>query len=93
MTLYISNLDYSVTDEQLKNMFAPFGEVNSAKIIIDNFNGNSRGFGFVEMTDDTHAQKAIESINGKETNGRSVSVEQAKPKPERKGSYPARKKI
>jgi RNA recognition motif-containing protein len=86
MNLYVSNLGFDVKDEDLKKIFTSYGEVNSAKIIMDSFSGQSRGFGFVEMSDED-GQKAITELDNKELNGRVVSIKLAKPKEERKGSY------
>ena len=90
MNLYVSNLDPQVTDEMLKEAFAAHGEVQSAKVILDQFTGYSRGFGFVEMSNETAATAAIEKINGTEMEGRAVYVKEARPKEDRKGSYPVR---
>jgi RNA recognition motif-containing protein len=90
MNLYVSNLGNNVTDEDLKNIFTPHGEVSSAKIILDSFNGASRGFGFVEMPNDEEAQKAIDALHNSDYKETKLSVQVARPKEERKGSYPAR---
>ena len=83
MNIYVSNLSFNVQDEDLKDFFTEYGEVTSAKIINDKFTGNSRGFGFVEMSDDTAAQKAIQELDGAVVEGRTISVAVAKPKEER----------
>ncbi len=83
MNIYVGNLDYGVTDEQLKAMFEEHGAVDSAKIIMDRFTQRSRGFGFVEMADDDQAQAAINELNGKEINGRSLVVNEARPRNQR----------
>ncbi|MBS1751785.1 MAG: RNA-binding protein [Bacteroidetes bacterium] len=85
MNLYVSNLSFHVTDESLKDLFSPFGEVSSSKIIIDRQSGRSRGFGFVEMPDDNSAEKAIQGLNGKEIDGRALSVTVARPREQRSG--------
>jgi len=72
--MYVSNLGFHVQDEDLKQLFAAFGEVISAKVIKDRDTGRSRGFGFVEMSSDEHANKAMESLNDKEVEGRRMSV-------------------
>ena len=90
MNIYVSNLNHLVTDESLKQTFAAHGEVSSAKIILDQFTGYSRGFGFVDMPDETEANSAIEKINGIEVDGRAIYVKEARPKEERKGSYAVR---
>ena len=83
MNIYVSNLSFNVQDEDLKDFFTEYGEVTSAKIINDKFTGNSRGFWFVEMSDDTAAQKAIQELDGAVVEGRTISVAVAKPKEER----------
>ena len=83
MNMYVSNLSFHTTDEDLKNLFAKFGAVTSAKVITDRETGRSRGFGFVEMTSDEEANKSITGLNGKEIEGRSMSVSVAKEKPAR----------
>ena len=83
MNIYVSNLSFNVQDEDLREFFAPYGEVTSAKIINDRETGKSRGFGFVEMSDDASARKAIEELNGGTVEGRSVRVTEAKPKEDR----------
>jgi|RhiMetdeSRZDD1v2_1073273.scaffolds.fasta_scaffold05023_3 RNA recognition motif-containing protein len=85
MNIYVSNLSFNVQDEDLKEFFAPYGEVNSAKIINDRESGNSRGFGFVEMSDDTAAKKAIAELDGAMVEGRNIKVVEARPKEERSG--------
>ena len=83
MNIYVSNLSFNVQDEDLKEFFTPYGEVTSAKIITDKFTGKSRGFGFVEMSDDTAARKAITELDNGTVDGRSIKVMEAKPKEER----------
>ena len=78
--MYVSNLGFHVTDEDLKTLFAEYGEVSSAKVIMDRESGRSRGFGFVEMPDDSKAEQAIQKLDRKEIEGRSISVSKAKPK-------------
>ncbi|RTL59849.1 MAG: RNA-binding protein [Sphingobacteriales bacterium] len=82
MNIYVSNLSYSVQDEDLREFFAEYGEVSSAKVITDKFTQKSRGFGFVEMSDDAAAQKAIAELNGATVDGRAIRVNVAKPKEE-----------
>ncbi len=77
--LYVGGLPYRTTEEELKDAFAQIGEVTSASIITDKMSGRSRGFGFVEMANDDEADKAIESWNGKDFNGRTLVVNEAKP--------------
>lgn len=90
MNIYVSNLGFNINDDELKKLFSQHGEVSSAKVIIDNFSGQSRGFAFVEMPDDSQGQLAIEKLNNSDVQNRTISVQVARPKEERKGSYPAR---
>ena len=83
MNIYVSNLSFNVQDEDLKEFFTPYGEVTSAKIISDKFTGQSRGFGFVEMSDDAAAKKAIAELDGGTVEGRAIRVTEAKPKEDR----------
>lgn len=80
--LYAGNLAYSVTDGDLEQMFAAHGTVQSAQVIMDRDTGRSKGFGFVEMGSDAEAQAAIAALNGKDSGGRSLTVNEAKPKTE-----------
>jgi RNA recognition motif-containing protein len=80
--LYVGNLAYSVSDSDLQSMFAPFGSVQSAQVIMDRDTGRSKGFGFVEMGSDDEAQAAIAGLNGQEKEGRALTVNEARPKPE-----------
>jgi len=82
MNIYVSNLSFKLQDEDLKQLFAGFGEVTSAKVIRDNQSGRSRGFGFVEMATDDDARAAIEKLNGTEVDGRSIVVNEARPRTE-----------
>ncbi len=79
MNIYVGNLDYNLQEDELQNEFSEFGEVVSVKIIKDKYTGKGKGFGFVEMADDDAALKAIEELNGKEVQGRSMKVSQARP--------------
>jgi RNA recognition motif-containing protein len=83
MNIYVSNLSLNVRDEDLKGFFTPYGEVASAKVIKDRTTGESRGFGFVEMSDDAAARKAIAELNGATVEGQNVKVMEARPKEER----------
>ena len=88
--LYVGGLSYSTTEDTLKEAFAQAGAVESAAIITDKMSGRSRGFGFVEMTNDEDAAKAIEMWNGKEFEGRTLTVNEARPmeqRPQGQGSY------
>jgi RNA recognition motif-containing protein len=87
MNIYVSNLSFAVVDEDLRSYFAEYGEVTSAKVIMDKYTNRSKGFGFVEMPDDAAAEKAIAELNGATVDGRSIKVNVARPKEER----PARK--
>ena len=82
MNIYISNLSYDVNDNDLTELFEEYGKVSSAKVITDKYSGRSRGFGFVEMNDDTEAQKAINALNQSEYDGKVINVNIAKPKVE-----------
>jgi len=86
MNIYVSNLGYNVSDQELSNLFAAYGTVSSAKVIMDKFTNKSKGFGFVEMADRTAGEKAVKELNGKMTDGRSISVSEARPKEDRGNS-------
>ena len=83
MNIYVSNLSFNVKDEDLKDFFTPYGEVTSAKVINDKFTGQSKGFGFVEMTDGTAAKKAITELDQASVEGRTIKVMEARPKEDR----------
>ena len=83
MNIYVSNLSFAVQDEDLMSYFAEYGEVTSAKVIMDKYTNRSKGFGFVEMSDDEAAKKAIAELDGATVDGRSIKVSVAKPKEER----------
>lgn len=83
MNIYIGNLDYGVTEDDLRDAFGEFGEVSSANVISDKFTGRSKGFGFVEMPNDDEANQAIDALNDTDLNGRSIKVNQARPREER----------
>jgi RNA recognition motif-containing protein len=87
MNLYVSNLGFHVSDEDLRNLFSAYGEVTSAKVITDRETGRSRGFGFVEMPADDEGKKAIAGLEGKEVEGRSISVSVARPKTDNRNSF------
>ena len=80
MNLYVGNLSYEMSEEDLRNEFAEYGEVQSAKIITDKFTGRSRGFGFVEMASDESGKKAMEALAGKDVDGRELVVNEARPR-------------
>lgn len=86
MNIYVSNLSFAVQDEDLREFFAEYGEVSSAKVIVDKFTNRSKGFGFVEMPDDAAAQKAIAELDGGMVEGRAIKVMVAKPREERSNS-------
>ncbi len=86
--LYVGNLDYNVTGDQLSELFSQAGSVVSAIVITDRQSGRSKGFGFVEMSDEKGAKKAIEMFNGKDNQGRNMVVNEARPRVERPDSSP-----
>ena len=81
--IYVGNLPFSTTDNDLREQFEKFGEVERVKVITDRETGRSRGFGFVEMPDDTAGSKAIEELNGADMDGRSLKVNEARPREDR----------
>jgi RNA recognition motif-containing protein len=83
--LYVGNLTYGVTDSTLAQLFEGHGTVQSAQVIMDRDTGRSKGFGFVEMGSDAEAQAAIQALNGKEVEGRALTVNEAKPREDRGG--------
>lgn len=83
--LYVGGLPYAVTDGQLEELFAEHGTVESARVIADKFTGQSRGFGFVEMSSGEEGQKAIDALNGNELQGRTLTVNEARPQERRSG--------
>ena len=83
MNIYISGLSYNVNDADLNNLFSEYGEISSAKVIIDRETGKSKGFGFVEMPNDAEGQKAIDELNGAEYDSKTISVSLARPRTER----------
>ncbi len=80
MNIYVGNLSYRMGDGELREVFEAYGEVSSARVISDRETGRSKGFGFVEMPDDNAANEAIEALNGKEVEGRSIRVNEARPR-------------
>ena len=80
MNIYVANLGFNVSDESLKGLFKDFGVVSSAKVIVDKFSNQSRGFGFVEMSDENAGHKAVKELNGIMVDGRPIKVSEAKPK-------------
>ena len=85
MNLFAGNLSYETTEQDLREAFESYGDVTSAAVIADRETGRSRGFGFVEMSDDTAARAAIEGLNNKDLNGRTLNVNEAKPRESRGG--------
>jgi RNA recognition motif-containing protein len=82
MNIYVANINFKATNEDLKQVFEAYGEVSSARIIMDKMSGRSRGFGFVEMPNDDHAREAIEKLNGYVMMDKTLSVNEARPKTE-----------
>lgn len=80
MTIYVGNIPFNLKEEDLQNVFAPYGNVTSVKVIRDRMTGRSKGFAFVEMADHAEGQNAVNSVNGMEVNGRQLKVNEAKPK-------------
>ncbi len=86
MNIYVGNLNWSITNDDLYNLFSPYGEVVSAKVVTDKFNNNrSKGFGFVEMSDDTAAREAIAQLNDSDVTGRKIVVNESAPRKEGEG--------
>ena len=85
MNIYVGNLSWNLKDQDLTDLFTPFGEVASAKIVLDKFTQRSKGFGFVEMANDEQAQAAIAQLNGSEVDGRNLVVNESRPKEEGSG--------
>ena len=90
MNIFVGNLPFTTRDEDLRSAFARFGAVDSAQVIIDRQTGRSRGFGFVEMPDREEAQEAISGMNGADLSGRSLTVNEARPKAPRREERAAR---
>ncbi len=88
MNIYVGNLAYSVTQDDLRNAFAAFGEISSVNLITDKFTGDSKGFGFVEMPNNSEADAAIKALNETPLKGRNLKVNQAKPRGERPSRGP-----
>lgn len=83
MNIYVGNLSYKATEEDVRQAFEPFGQVSSATLIKDKYSGQPRGFGFVEMPDRAEAQAAIENLNGKDLLGQPMNVNEARPRADR----------
>ena len=86
MNIFIAGLTYQITEQDLRELFEEYGTVSSAKVITDNFTGRSRGFGFVEMDDDAEGHRAIDQLNDAEYDGRTITVDVAKPRKKRQRS-------
>ena len=91
MKIYVGNLSYEVTEDDLKLAFKEFGQVESITIIKDKYSGQSKGFGFVEFASKAEGQAAIDGLNGKELKGRSLNVNEARPRPEDHSGYGGRR--
>jgi RNA recognition motif-containing protein len=83
MNIYVGNLSYEITDDDVRDIFSPHGEISSVSIIKDKHSGQSKGFGFVEMPNQAEAEEAIKALNESDLKGRNIKVNQAKPKEER----------
>ena len=85
MNIYVGNLSYDTDDQALREVFEKYGSVDSVNVSFDKFSGRSKGFGFIEMPDNSEAQTALDELDGKELDGRNIKVNQAKPREERGG--------
>lgn len=85
--LFVGNLPFTATEDELRDLFSAFGEVQQVRIMTDRDTGRSRGFAFVEIADDEAAAKAVADLNGKDFNGRPLTINEARPKPERRGGF------
>ncbi|MBI3895726.1 MAG: RNA-binding protein [Acidobacteria bacterium] len=83
--VFVGNMSFHTTEDELRTLFEPFGEITSIQVMTDRDTGRSRGFAFVELVNDDEAAKAIAALNGKEVDGRALTVNEARPKPERSG--------
>jgi len=84
MNIYVGNLSYGVSEDNLREVFEAYGEVSSCKVITDKYSGRSKGFGFVEMDNGSEAQAAIDQLDGAEIDGRAVRVNEARPREDKK---------
>lgn len=87
--IYVGGLPYSATDQQLEDLFSPFGQINEIHVITDKYTGQARGFAFVEMVNDDEANRAIQQLNGTEMSGRTLVVNEARERQETRGSRPS----
>ena len=85
MNIYVGNLSYDTSEDSLRTMFEEHGRVDAARVITDRDTGRSKGFGFVEMPDDDEARAAMEALNGSDIDGRALTVNEARPRPDRRG--------
>ena len=85
MKIFVGNFAFSTTEDDLRDLFAPFGNIDSISVVTDRATGRSRGFGFVEIADRGQAEKAIEALNGKEVGGRTLNINEARPKTDNGG--------
>lgn len=85
MNIFVGNISYSTTEDDIRRMFEEYGEIDSVKIITDRDTGRSRGFGFVEMPNDDEAQSAIDALDGKELDGRALKINESRPRSDRRG--------
>ena len=86
MNIFVANLNYRLTNDDLRDLFEEYGSVDSAKVITDRDTGRSKGFGFVEMSEDNEAQSAIQALNGAEYDGRAIVVKEAEERPKRQNN-------
>ena len=91
MNIFVARLSYQTTEDQLRQLFEAFGTVESAKVIFDKIEGRSKGYGFVEMTEDSDGLKAIEDLNDSEVDGRRIIVKQSQPKEPRRDNFRSRR--
>ena len=87
MNIYVGNLSYDTDDQALREVFEKYGTVDTVNVIFDKYSGRSKGFGFIEMPDNSEAQTALDELDGKELDGRNIKVNQAKPREERGGGH------
>ncbi len=87
MNIYVGNMSYNTTERELEELFAEFGAVSSARVITDKYTGRAKGFGFVEMENQSEAEEAIRQLNEKEVGGRNIRVNEAKPREDRPSRY------
>ena len=85
MNIYVGNLSYDTTEQDMEAAFTPFGQVDAARLINDQYSGRSKGFGFIEMPNNAEAEAAIQALNGKELQGRTLTVNEARPREPRQG--------